>query len=410
MAWGGRLIRGTTSRKHSTSRQRLVHLSSHHLRCHLPCVYVHARHPCWLENPSCTMRRGRQRFHSTDLQKELACHPCLRHGSFMSMFGPIPKLTRHYLASVSSSRPSPPPPLTPRSSRFVESMPKAVQPYMRLARLDKPIGTYLLLWPGFWSLALAAAPGALPDWKLLAAFGVGTLVMRSAGCTVNDLWDRDLDKNVARTKHRPITSGEISVQNGVGFLGIQLLAGLGVLTQLNEYTIYLGMASVPLVLAYPLMKRWTDYPQLFLGITFNWGALMGWAATHGSCDWPIVLPLYASAVAWTVVYDTLYAHQDKRDDSRLGIRSTALTFGDSGTKPVLTGLSAAMVGGLLLVGIEADLSWHFYLGTGLTASHLAWQLITADLNCSSNLSARFESNKWVGGLVFGSIVAGRYFT
>jgi len=182
-----------------------------------------------------------------------------------------------------------------------------------------------------------------------------------------------------------------------------------VLVQLNEYSIYLGMASVPLVLAYPLMKRWTDYPQLFLGVTFNWGVLMGWAATHGSCDWPVVLPLYASAVAWTMVYDTLYAHQDKKDDARLGLHSTALTFGEERTKPVLAGFSAAMIGGLLLAGVQADLAWPFYVGTGLTAGSLMWQLGTAELNNPVNLAARFEANKWVGGVVFGSIVAGRYF-
>jgi 4-hydroxybenzoate polyprenyltransferase len=255
---------------------------------------------------------------------------------------------------------------------------------------------------------MAAAPGGLPDWKLLAVFGVGTVVMRSAGCTVNDLWDRDIDKNVERTKTRPITSGEISVQNGVLFLGAQLLSGLGVLVNLNEYSIYLGMASVPLVVAYPLMKRWTNYPQLFLGMTFNWGALLGWAAVHGTCDWSVVVPLYTSAVAWTMVYDTLYAHQDKKDDARLGLHSTALTFGEEGTKPILRGFSALMVGGLTLAGIQADLAWPFFAGTGMTAAHLLWQIRTADLNDSANLAARFEANKWVGGLVFGSIVAGRW--
>ncbi len=311
-------------------------------------------------------------------------------------------------SSSSSSSSSPPPdPTSPPTSPFVQRFPTAVQPYLRLARIDKPIGTYLLLWPGYWGIALAAAPGALPDLGLLAAFGVGTVIMRSAGCTINDLWDRDIDQHVARTKYRPITSGEISVRNGVLFLGAQLLAGLGVLVHLNEYTIYLGMASVPLVLAYPLMKRFADYPQLFLGVTFNWGALMGWAAVHGACDWPTVLPLYASAVAWTMVYDTLYAHQDKQDDARLGLHSTALTFGDQ-TKPILAGFSAAMVGGLTLAGVQADLAWPFFASTGLTAAHLLWQLRSAELDNAANLAARFEANKWLGGLVFGGIVAGRW--
>ena len=194
--------------------------------------------------------------------------------------------------------------------------------------------------------------------------------------------------------------------SGVAFLAGQLAVALGVLVNLNEYTIILGACSVPLVLVYPLMKRVTNWPQLFLGMTFNWGALMGWSAIHGVVDWPTVLPLYGASVAWTMVYDTLYAHQDKKDDAKLGLRSTALHFAEN-TKPILSAFSAAMVGGLALSGYEAGLSWPFFVGTGATAAHLAWQIASADLEDSKNLWARFESNKWVGMGIFASVVAGR---
>ena len=171
------------------------------------------------------------------------------------------------------------------------TMPASVVPYAKLVRLDRPIGSALLAWPCFWSIALAADPGALPDAKLLALFGLGSFLLRGAGCTVNDLWDQDLDGKVARTRNRPIASGAISVPKAMAFLGAQLLLGLGVLVQLNDYSKILGASSLALVAAYPGMKRITNWPQAFLGLTFNWGALLGWAAVHGSCDWGAVLPL-----------------------------------------------------------------------------------------------------------------------
>ena len=286
------------------------------------------------------------------------------------------------------------------------TMPASVVPYAKLVRLDRPIGSALLAWPCFWSIALAADPGALPDAKLLALFGLGSFLLRGAGCTVNDLWDQDLDGKVARTRNRPIASGAISVPKAVAFLGAQLLLGLGVLVQLNDYSKILGASSLALVAAYPGMKRITNWPQAFLGLTFNWGALLGWAAVHGSCDWGAVLPLYASGVAWTLVYDTIYAHQDKHDDVKLGVKSTALDFGDD-SKKYLSGFALAGTSALCASGAYVGLDFPFYVGVASAASHLAWQIATVDLNNREDCAAKFRSNSTYGALVFAGIVAGK---
>lgn len=194
----------------------------------------------------------------------------------------------------------------------------------------------------------------------------------------------------------------------MAFLGGQLTLGLGVLLSLNTECIKLGFAVMPLVVAYPLMKRYTDWPQAVLGLTMNWGAIMGWAAVHGSASWAHVLPLYGAGVCWTLVYDTLYGHQDKADDRRLGIRSTALLFGDRGTKPILAGFGAASVGLLAASGLAADLSWPFYAGTAAAAGHLAWQIRSADLDNPTGLFEIFRSNREFGALVFASIVCGHF--
>ncbi|ERE88254.1 protoheme IX farnesyltransferase [Cricetulus griseus] len=176
-------------------------------------------------------------------------------------------------------------------------------------RLDKPIGTWLLYLPCTWSIGLAAEPGCFPDWYMLSLFGTGAILMRGAGCTINDMWDRDFDKKVMRTANRPIAAGDISTFQSFVFLGGQLTLALGVLLCLNYYSIAMGAASLLLVVTYPLMKRITFWPQLALGLTFNWGALLGWSAIKGSCDPAVCLPLYFSGVMWTLIYDTIYAHQ-----------------------------------------------------------------------------------------------------
>ncbi|CAM9920311.1 unnamed protein product [Ectocarpus sp. 12 AP-2014] len=280
-------------------------------------------------------------------------------------------------------------------------------PYGRLARIDKPAGTLLLLFPCWWSIALAAPIGTLPDAKLMALFATGSVLMRSAGCTINDLWDKDFDRKVTRTKQRPLASGELGNTQAIAFLGAQLTLGLGVLLSLNIECIKLGFAVMPLVVAYPLMKRYTDWPQAVLGLTFNWGAIMGWAAVHGSASWEHVLPLYGAGVCWTLVYDTLYGHQDKADDKRLGIRSTALLFGDR-TKPILAGFGTASVGLLTASGVTAELSWPFFAGTAAAGGHLAWQIYSADLEDPAGLFKIFKSNQNFGALVFASIVCGHF--
>jgi len=282
----------------------------------------------------------------------------------------------------------------------------ALQPYLKLMRIDRPIGTWLLLWPCWWSIALAGPAGALPDAHLMALFGAGAFVMRGAGCTINDMWDREFDAKVARTRTRPLASGAISMPAATAFLGAQLGVGLSVLLQLNHFAIALGASSLVLVAAYPLMKRITYWPQAVLGLTFNWGALLGWAAVHGSCDWGVVLPLYGGGVCWTIVYDTWYAHQDKGDDAKLGLKSTALLFAER-TKPVLAAFSAAALGALGLAGVQAGLDWPFYAALLAGGGHLAWQVGTADLDDPQNLATRFKANNLFGLAVLSGIVASK---
>ncbi|KAJ9708016.1 hypothetical protein PVL29_000196 [Vitis rotundifolia] len=270
-------------------------------------------------------------------------------------------------------------------------LPKQARPYARLARLDKPIGTWLLAWPCMWSITLAANPGHFPDIKMLALFGTGALLLRGAGCTVNDLLDQDIDPKVERTKLRPIASGILTPFQGLSFLGFQLLLGLGILLQLNNYSRILGASSLLLVFSYPLMKRLTFWPQAYLGLTFNWGALLGWSAVRGSLDPAIVFPLYISGVCWTLVYDTIYAHQDKEDDLKVGVKSTALRFGDS-TKEWLSGFGIACISSLALSGFNANLGWPYYVALMAASGHLTWQIWTVDLSCRADCNRKCVLN------------------
>lgn len=269
------------------------------------------------------------------------------------------------------------------------------------------------LWPCAWSTAAAAGPGALPDPALLASFAVGAAVLRGAGCAVNDVWDRDYDRRVARTKARPLAAGDLTVPQAAVGLAALLAVGLGVVLSLPHprYCLQWAALSLPLVALYPATKRFFPYPQLVLGLTFNWGAIMGWAAVHGTVDWTVVGPLYLSGVTWTLVYDTLYAHQDKEDDARLQLHSTALTFGrdEDRQRRILHGLAAATWLQWLLVGHAAHLEPISY-GLGATAAygHLLWQIQTADFNDPHNLAARFRSNNTTGALLFGALAAGSY--
>jgi len=284
--------------------------------------------------------------------------------------------------------------------------PSRAVPYAKLARLDKPIGAYLLMWPCFWSAALAADAGAVPDASTLALFGMGSVLLRGAGCTVNDLWDVEIDKKVARTRTRPIASGQVTPFAGFAFLGAQLLAGFGVLLQFDDFTRALGASSLVMVAAYPAMKRLTHWPQAFLGLTINWGALMGWAAAKGSLEPTVVLPLYLSGAAWTLVYDTIYAHQDKKDDQNAGVRSTALHFGED-TKEYLSAFGGLAIAGLVGAGVGAGVAWPYYAGVAGAASHVAWQIKTVDLDDPEDCADKFRSNATYGGLVFAAAVAGK---
>ncbi|EFN55161.1 hypothetical protein CHLNCDRAFT_9858, partial [Chlorella variabilis] len=284
--------------------------------------------------------------------------------------------------------------------------PQSWVPYAQLMRLEKPIGTWLLAWPCLWSICLAAPPGTSPDLRLMALFGLGAVLLRGAGCTINDLWDRELDRRVERTRGRPLAAGAVTPAQAVAFLAAQLSAGLAILVQLNPYSQLLGASSLALVAAYPLMKRVTGWPQAFLGLTFNWGALLGWAAVHGSCQWGVVLPLYASGVCWTLVYDTIYAHQDKSDDVKAGIRSTALTFGPR-TKHYCAAFGAGAIALLALTGQAAGCGPAFYAGVTAAAGHLAWQVTTVDLDSGPDCQAKFVSNAGYGALVFAGILADR---
>ncbi|XP_020345252.1 4-hydroxybenzoate polyprenyltransferase, mitochondrial [Oncorhynchus kisutch] len=288
---------------------------------------------------------------------------------------------------------------------IVNSAPAPMKPYLRLMRLDKPIGTWLLYLPCTWSIGLAADPGCLPHLGMLTLFGTGALLMRGAGCTINDMWDKDFDKKVARTATRPIAAGEITQMQALVFLGGQLSLALGVLLCLNYYSIALGAASLSLVVTYPLMKRITYWPQLVLGLTFNWGALLGWSAVIGSCEWSVCLPLYFSGVMWTLIYDTIYAHQDKDDDIRVGVKSTALRFQEQ-TKPWLSGFMVAMMSGLIVAGVNAEQTLPYYATLSAVAIHLTHQIYTLDINKPEDCWKKFVSNRNLGLLLFLGIVCG----
>jgi 4-hydroxybenzoate polyprenyltransferase len=285
-------------------------------------------------------------------------------------------------------------------------LPAATRPYARLARLDRPIGTWLLLFPAWWAIALAL-PGR-PDLWLMLLFAAGALLMRGAGCTINDIADREFDAKVERTRTRPLPSGAISVPQALIFLALQLLLALLILVQLEPLAIWLGLAALPLIVVYPFMKRLTWWPQLFLGLTFNWSALVGWAAATGGLAAPAFL-LYAGGIAWTLLYDTIYAHQDKEDDALIGVRSTALRLGPA-TRSWLIGFAAAT---LLLWGaafVAAGAAWPAYPALGFVALHFAWQIWATDFDEAADCLFKFRANRWIGWILLAGIVLGRLWS
>ena len=281
--------------------------------------------------------------------------------------------------------------------------PAWARPYLRLARLDRPIGSWLLLMPCWWSVGLAAvhARSQVNVWHLLLFF-IGAFAMRGAGCTWNDIVDRDLDSQVERTRSRPIPSGQVTVASAAAFLMLQALVGLAVLLQFNRFTIYVGFASLAVVAIYPFMKRITYWPQIVLGLAFSWGALMGWPATFARLDLPALL-LYAGAISWVIGYDTIYAQQDREDDALIGIKSTALLFRER-TKPMLALFYALAVALIALAGWSAGAGLLFALGLLAFAAHLAWQIARLDVDDPIDCLVVFKSNRDAGLILFAGLV------
>lgn len=280
-------------------------------------------------------------------------------------------------------------------------LPLWARPYARLTRLDRPIGTWLLLFPCWWSLALAWT--GWRDLLYFAAFAAGAVIMRGAGCTWNDITDRDFDAKVARTRTRPLPSGQVSLRQAFVFLALLLLAGFLILLSFNRFAVILGAASLIVVFTYPLMKRITYWPQAVLGLAFNWGAMLGWAAIKGSLA-PAPLILYAAGIAWTLGYDTIYAHQDKEDDALIGVKSTALKFG-ANSKSWLYGFYVITLALMAVMAHTMSLAWPFYAGLALAGLQLLWQVSTIDLDDPDDCLAKFKSNRLFGWLVLGAIAA-----
>jgi 4-hydroxybenzoate polyprenyltransferase len=283
------------------------------------------------------------------------------------------------------------------------------RPYLRLARLDRPIGSWLLLIPCWWSAGLAAIaardPGPSP-WHLLLFF-IGAFAMRGAGCTWNDIVDRDLDGRVERTRSRPIPSGQVSTAQAAAFLVAQAVVGLAVLLQFNRFAIGAGIASLGIVVVYPFMKRITYWPQIVLGLAFSWGALMGWAAAFGRLDAPALI-LYAGAISWVIGYDTIYAHQDREDDALIGIKSTALLFGPR-TKPMLALFYGLAVGLIGLSGLLAGARAAFAMGLAAFAGHLAWQIVRLDIDDPDQCLRLFKANRDAGLILFAGMLVDAYW-
>jgi 4-hydroxybenzoate polyprenyltransferase len=300
-------------------------------------------------------------------------------------------------------------PDAPPGNWFDRFAPDWLKPYGRLARWDRPIGWWLLLWPCWWSAALVAIAydrGAPNVWHLLLLL-VGAIAMRGAGCTYNDLVDRDLDAHVERTKNRPLPSGAVTPWQALVFLILQALVGALVLVQFNRFTIILGLCSLIVVAAYPFAKRVTDWPQFVLGLAFSWGALVGWSATAGRLSAAPVL-LYCGAVLWTIGYDTIYALQDKEDDALIGVRSTARLFGRRSRLLIAAFYGAAFVlFGLAYVLADAGIFAFTALGGGLI--HAIFLIVTLDPADTENCLKRFRANSTTGWIVFAGLVADALF-
>ena len=270
---------------------------------------------------------------------------------------------------------------------------------INLARLNNPIGIFLLLFPCLLGITIASDQINL---EIFTLFTLGAITMRSASCIINDIVDRNLDKKTVRTKDRPLANEQLTLKEAYYFLLFLLIIGLLILIKLNQIVIILGLAIIPLIVLYPYMKRITYFPQLFLGIIFNWGVLMGYASIKNTLN-PEIFFLYAACIFWTIGYDTIYAHQDKKTDVKIGIKSTAVLFGKK-TKLCLCMLYLLMILNLVSTGIVFQLTSSFYLITTVIFLHLMWQIYTLEINDPKNCLSRFKSNQWVGLAMLAAII------
>jgi len=282
-------------------------------------------------------------------------------------------------------------------------LPPRWRPFALIARLDRPIGAWLLFLPGLWAILLGRRPDVVSA-RLIVLFGVGAVLMRAAGCIVNDIWDREVDRRVTRTANRPLAAGTMTVNGAMIFLVSLLLLSLGILMSLGRLAQLLGAASLVLVALYPLAKRVTSWPQVVLGLTFGWGVPLGTAAAAGRLG-PAALVLYGAAIAWVLGYDTIYAHQDRSDDAMVGVGSTALALGRH-TATFLAAIYTAMIGLLALAGELAGLERWFYVALALPAALLARQVVMLDIDDPARCLALFRSNRDVGLTVAAAILAG----
>lgn len=289
---------------------------------------------------------------------------------------------------------------------WLGNLPEKWIPYAELMRLEKPVGTFLLLLPSFWAITMAAygiaAPLATTAYAI-ALFSIGALVMRGAGCTINDIWDRDLDNKVARTVERPIASGRVSVPQAVTFLAGQCFLGLFVLLSLPWECFYLGALSLPFVFSYPLFKRFTYYPQVMISLTFSWGCLLGFPAVGAPLNLAVAGPLFLANFFWSMIYDSIYAHQDKKYDIKAGIKSTALAWGNR-TKPILYGLFSAQVASFLTAGVMNSMGPFFYLGAAWGFTRWFSQIKNVNLDDPASCWATFTGNIKTGWIFWFGIL------
>jgi 4-hydroxybenzoate polyprenyl transferase len=309
------------------------------------------------------------------------------------------------LATESPARRRPaclPPPSGTVATAVVARMPAGVRPYLRLMRLQGPIGTWLFVLPGWWALSLAASD--VPDLKLVVLFGLGALLMRGAACAVNDIVDREFDAQVARTASRPVASGAVSVTNAWVFAVVQAGTSLALFWWAGDRAALLVAVCLPAYIVYPFMKRLIPFPQVWLGLCFNTLIFAGWLAVTGTIATPAVL-LWAGAVFWTLGYDTIYGHQDREDDRRIGVKSTSLLFGTA-TRGWVAVCYAAAIAGLCAAGFAAQVSWPFYAFVTAATAHLSWQVATLDINDPERCRLLFVANRVTGVLILAAVLSG----